>query len=57
MGPPDHKMADVGSGTIDFKTIFAHAKGIEHTFVEHDDPTDPMASAEASYKYLSNLEF
>ena len=57
MGPPDHKMADVGAGVIDFKTIFAHGKGVEHTFVEHDNPPDPMASAEASYKYLSNLEF
>src|SRR5262249_17626049 len=28
MGPPDNKMADVGAGTIDFKTIFARAKGI-----------------------------
>src|SRR4051812_2445529 len=56
-GAPDHKMADVGAGTIDFKTIFARAKGIEHYFVEHDEPTDAMASAAASYKYLSNLEF
>jgi len=57
MGPPDHKMADVGAGVIDFKTIFAHGKGVEHTFVEHDNPPDPMASAAASYKYLANLEF
>jgi sugar phosphate isomerase/epimerase len=57
MGPPDQKMADVGAGVIDFKTIFAHGKGVEHTFVEHDDPPDPIASAAASYKYLSNLEF
>ena len=57
MGPPDHKMADVGAGVIDFKTIFARAKGIEHYFVEHDSPPDPMASAAASYKYLANLEF
>lgn len=57
MGPPDHKMADVGAGVIDFKTIFARGKGIEHYFVEHDNPPDPMASAAASYKYLANLEF
>jgi len=57
MGPPDHKMADVGAGVIDFKTIFARGKGVEHYFVEHDNPPDPMASAEASYRYLSNLEF
>lgn len=57
MGPPDHKMADVGAGVIDFKTIFAHGKGVEHYFVEHDSPPDPMASAAASYKFLANLEF
>ncbi len=57
MGPPDQKMADVGSGVIDFKKIFGTAKGIEHYFVEHDQPTDAFASAEASYKYLSNLTF
>jgi sugar phosphate isomerase/epimerase len=57
MGLPDQKMADVGSGTIDFKAILSHAKGIEHSFVERDDPTDPMASAVASFNYLSRLEF
>ena len=57
MGPPDQKMADVGAGVIDFKTIFARAKGVEHYFVEHDEPPDPMASAAASYRYLANLEF
>jgi sugar phosphate isomerase/epimerase len=57
MGPPDHKMADVGAGTIDFKAILSHAKGIENYFVERDDPTDPMASAAASFNYLSHLEY
>jgi sugar phosphate isomerase/epimerase len=56
-GPPDNKMADVGAGTIDFKKIFAAARGIEHYFVEHDSPTDAIASATASYRYLSALEF
>jgi sugar phosphate isomerase/epimerase len=56
-GPPDHKMMEVGAGTIDFKTIFARAQGIEHYFVEHDQPADAIASAAASYRYLSSLEF
>ena len=56
-GPPDHKMVDVGAGVIDFKTIFAHAGKIEHCFVEHDNPTDAIASAAASYKTLSMMEF
>jgi len=57
MGPPAQKMADVGAGVIDFKTIFAHAKHAEHYFVERDDATDPVASAAASYKTLSTMEF
>jgi len=56
-GPPDNKMVDVGAGTIDFKKIFAAARGIQHYFVEHDSPADGIASATASYKYLSALEF
>ena len=40
MGAPDQKMADVGAGTIDFKTIFARAEDVEHYFVEHDQPAD-----------------
>ena len=48
---------DVGAGSIDFKTIFARAKGIEHYFVESDWATDPMAFAGASYRYLAGLEF
>jgi sugar phosphate isomerase/epimerase len=57
MGAPDHKRADVGAGTIDFKAVLSHAKGIDNYFVERDDPTDPMASATASFNYLSRLEF
>lgn len=54
---PEHRIADVGTGDIDFKAIFARAKGVEHYFVEHDNPTDEIASISASYKYLSNLEY
>lgn len=57
MPGPEHRMADVGAGSIDFKTIFARAKGIEHYFVEHDQPADPFVSAAASFGYLSKLEF
>jgi sugar phosphate isomerase/epimerase len=56
-GPPDHKMMDVGSGTIDFAGIFAHAReaGIEHAFVEHDEPPDEFASLKASYPLAARL--
>ena len=58
-GPPEHRMADVGSGTIEWARIFAHRKqaGIEHFFVERDDPPDPFASIAASHAYLSDLQF
>jgi sugar phosphate isomerase/epimerase len=57
-GPPDHRMVDVGRGTIDFRRIFAqrHA-GIRHFFVEHDRPADPLASIRTSFEYLKPLEF
>lgn len=57
MGPPDHKMADVGAGMIDFRKIFAKDPTIEHYFVEHDQPGDAFASAAASFQYLEKLEF
>ncbi len=46
----------VGSGTIDFKPIFAAAKsaGMQHFFVEHDGPKDPLASITSSIGYLKN---
>lgn len=59
-GPaPERRIVDVGSGTIDFRRIFAHADqaGIRHYFVEHDEPSDPFASIRASYGYLKRLEF
>ncbi len=58
-GPPQHRMADVGAGTIDWRTIFAHRQqaGMEHVYVERDDAPDPFASVSASYRYLSRLRF
>lgn len=46
----------VGSGTIDFKPIFAAAAsaGMKHFFVEHDMPKDPLASIASSIGYLKN---
>ncbi|HVM89990.1 MAG TPA: sugar phosphate isomerase/epimerase [Puia sp.] len=47
----------VGSGTIDYKRIFAAASsaGMKHFFVEHDMPKDALASITASYKYLTKV--
>lgn len=47
----------VGSGTIDYKPIFANAKlaGMQHFFIEHDMPADPLASITSSYNYLTKM--
>jgi sugar phosphate isomerase/epimerase len=52
------RMVDVGKGVIGFRGIFEHATqaGIEHYFVEHDEPKDPIATARASYAYLRSME-
>ena len=51
----DGQMADVGAGVIDWAGIFAHSDhaGLRHYFVEHDQPGDPLASIQASYRYLA----
>src|SRR6266849_4701210 len=53
------KMADVGSGNIDWKRIFAQSgkAGIRHYFVEHDEPKSAFDSIERSYDYLQRLRF
>ena len=52
-------MVDAGAGTLPFGKIFAQSKkaGLQHYFVEHDDPGDPMASMAVSYKNLAALKF
>lgn len=60
-GPPAHDQVDLGAGTIDFAGILAEDATlrhvVQHAFVEHDQPTDPMAFARSAYEYLSRLEF
>jgi sugar phosphate isomerase/epimerase len=53
-------ITDVGSGDlIDWKRIFAQSKqaGIQHYFVEHDQPPSPFDSLQTSARYLSALRF
>ncbi len=58
-GAPRHIMADVGSGIINFRRVFAQRAraGFRHFLVEHDEPADPFASIRASLDYLKRLEF
>ncbi len=53
-------ITDVGhDDVIDWKRIFAQSRtaGIEHYFIEHDVPKDPLFSLKNSYDYVSRLTF
>ncbi len=53
-------MSEVAAdNSIDWKALFAHSKqaGIEHYFVEHDEPKEEFASIAASFRYLQQLRF
>jgi sugar phosphate isomerase/epimerase len=56
-GPPKHEMTSVGDGRIDWRTLLrvADEVGVKHRFVEHDNPTDPLASVQASITWLTAL--
>ena len=53
------RMADVGSGEINFAKIFSHADiaGFKHFFVEHDQPGNGLASVAASIYTVRNIVF
>jgi sugar phosphate isomerase/epimerase len=55
---PGH-MTDVGQGEIDWKRIFAQSAkaGIQHYFVENDEPKSAFEDIKISYDYLSKLTF
>jgi sugar phosphate isomerase/epimerase len=50
-------MVDVGKGVIDWGRIFAKRReaGIEHFYVEHDEPKSPFDDIKVSYDYLVRL--
>lgn len=56
-GAPDHRMVDVGRGTIDFAKIFSRREqaGLRHAFVEHDDPANPLETLRVSHAHLAQL--
>jgi sugar phosphate isomerase/epimerase len=55
----DHTFADVGSGMIDFSSIFSEAvnQNIKHYFVEKDNAANGMETLRKSAEYLKNLSF
>jgi len=56
--PVEGHLANVGSGSIDWKRIFAQSgkAGIQHYFVENDDAKS-LDDPRASYEYLAKLQF
>ena len=59
-GPNSPKGAEIGTGVVNYKEIFASVKGknIEHIFVEQEGPYSRMPAMEAAavdYKYLHSL--
>jgi sugar phosphate isomerase/epimerase len=58
-GVPSNEMRSVGEGTINWAQLFAQRKvaGIQHFYVEHDNPKDPWASITSSIAYLKRLRF
>lgn len=53
----DGAMVDVGTGTIDFKAIFAKAEqaGIRHQFIEHDNSSNRITTIRQGYQTLSQV--
>ncbi|HEY0637353.1 MAG TPA: sugar phosphate isomerase/epimerase [Pseudonocardiaceae bacterium] len=56
---PDGSFADLGAGTIDFGRIFRETRsgGRFEYIVEHDQPSDPLATARVGYDYLRDLRY
>jgi sugar phosphate isomerase/epimerase len=58
LGPDAEHITEVGSGTIDWKTVIETAQqtGVKHFFVERDNGSTPaFESLRISYNYLSKL--
>ena len=54
----DGRMVAVGEGVMDYATILGRAEqaGIEHYFVEHDDPgDDPLGNVQISFETLHGI--
>jgi hypothetical protein len=58
-GPVIPDITDVGAGLIDWKRLLGAASdaGVQHYFVEHDQPPVPFESIQTSAKYLTALRF
>lgn len=50
-------MVDVGDGEIDFSSAFAAGTDIQHYFVEHDRPADPLRTIRRSITALRAINY
>ena len=50
-------MVSVGDGEIDFPALFAAGTGLEHYFVEHDNPAEPLVSVQRSAAAVRQMRF
>jgi len=52
-------MVAVGDGRIDFATLFdaGTTGGLQHYFVEHDNPEEPLASIQRSFETVVAIRF
>lgn len=57
--PPKNEMVDVGRGVVDWRAILSAGMraGVEHVFVEHDEPERPLDSVRQGYRHLRRLRF
>jgi sugar phosphate isomerase/epimerase len=51
------EMVAVGDGSIDFAGLFRAGSGLQHYFVEHDNPDDPLDSVRRSIAAVRKLRF
>jgi sugar phosphate isomerase/epimerase len=53
----DGSMADLGRGVMDWSALLraALSAGVEHCFVEHDQPADPLKFAREAIRYLQTV--
>jgi sugar phosphate isomerase/epimerase len=51
------EMVSVGKGNIDFPALFAAGSGLQHYFVEHDQPQDSLASIRDSIQAVQKMRF
>lgn len=51
------EMVSVGKGNIDFPALFAAGSGVQHYFVEHDQPQDSLASIRDSIAAVQKMRF